>query len=213
MSTRNLVTETDLARDAIIQGETSRCISLMLRTIKQLDSSQSKELYNDLCVFSSNFSQIKRDRQLGTISSEIFAKESNRINQALLEAINEIEIQIQAGSGTLKIIDSDDSFGIPRNAVPDKFYFGFLIFGMSMGLGLSVVFMNMFYGYLLQDTDNYKQLLFIAAVGIASAMFLSGALDGFNRSKSRLVDWRIVLPFLVAFVGCLVAAGVLTLVG
>jgi len=54
---------TDLAREAIIMGETTRAISLMLENIQKSEVKEFAGMYDDICILSNSLNQTKKNNR------------------------------------------------------------------------------------------------------------------------------------------------------
>jgi len=201
---------TDLAREAIVMGETTRAISLMLENIEKSKEKEFKGVYDDICILSNSLNQTKRNKRLGIIQNEEANIEFNRINNSLIELISNFESKLDL-NGIQYSQNNISISSIPRNGVPDKLYYGFVILGFSCGIICITFFMIMYYNYLTNPSNKIEELLFLGTLGFLSSTCLSGALDGLNRRKGDLINWKIILPQIIIAVMFSIIAGIFSL--
>lgn len=201
---------TQLAREAIIMGETKRAISLMLENIQKIDEKKYNEIYDNVCLLSNSLNQVKKNKRLGLVKSEEANIESARINNALINIISNFEAKLDLNT-VRHNQNSMTILRIPRNGVPNKLYYSFVIVGISCGIICAISFMIMFYNYLTKSSGRIEELLFLGTLGTSASMFFSGALDGLNRRRGNLIDWRIILPHMIVSILFSVLAGIVSI--
>lgn len=74
-------------RDFISEGEIEPSLRLLIEYVKNKD----EDLYNNVVLISSRFSNLKNDNILGIISQEHYSIESNKIVYSILETIKLLE--------------------------------------------------------------------------------------------------------------------------
>ena len=77
----------DIIRNFISEGEIESSLRLLINHVKNKDN----ELYNNVVLISSRFSNLKNDNILGLISQERYSIESNKIVYSILETIKLLE--------------------------------------------------------------------------------------------------------------------------
>jgi len=182
----------------------------MLENIQKSDDVKYSEIYDNICLLSNSLNQIKKNKRLGMIKSEEANIEFARINYALIGLISKLEAKldldaIRHNQNSMTILT------IPRNGVPNKLYYSFVIVGISCGIICAITFMIMFHNYLTKSTGRIEELLFLGTLGTSASMFFSGALDGLNRRRGNLIDWKIVLPHMIVAVLFSVLAGIFSI--
>ncbi|MEM6628578.1 MAG: hypothetical protein AAF694_02855 [Bacteroidota bacterium] len=202
--------EINLAREAIIMGESSRALALLLEFLQETDSEDSKGFYNELCVFSNAFQGLQKDKRLGAISNEVFTEERNKINSGILESISKIE-ELMGAKVQQRKIDPSYSFAFPRKGISDKLYNSFLIAGFGAGAFASIAFYVLLYAFVTGTVYSISHLMYIGSIGVFASMFFWGAFDGLNRSKTQLVDIRIVLPHMIIAILLILGSALLRL--
>ncbi|MEL7121104.1 MAG: hypothetical protein AAFO07_16755 [Bacteroidota bacterium] len=207
-NTDNIEIFTDLAREAIVLGELKRAMNLMIKNIQNLDNKKYRGIYNDITILSSTLNKTKKDQLLGVIQSEDAAQEHNRITRSLIELISRFESELDDESINYQQMQVNTG-NIPRNAISENYYLGFLIVGFVLGIVCVSFFMYVYYLFLTKSSKSLEEILFLGALGTMGSMFLFGAFDGLNRSKKTLVDWKIILPHLFFILAFLIVAGVI----
>lgn len=84
---KNESSDFEIIRNYISEGETESSLRLLVEYVKNKD----QELYNNVVLISSRFSNLKNDNVLGIISQEKYSIESNKIVYSILETIKLLE--------------------------------------------------------------------------------------------------------------------------
>lgn len=207
----NTTTELDMARDAIIQGETARAVALLLKSVQGNKNKPINKIYKELCIQSNKLNQLKKNRRSGVISHENYMVEFSQVNSVLLETIIDIEEDFEAAGIEITAYNTDDTFSLPRISVPTKLYWVYLSFCFLGGVAYSIACMITLHNYILREDSQLAELLFVVAQGVFAQMFLVSAIDGINLRKSKIIDWRIIGPHVVIGTMLCVIAGILKL--
>lgn len=196
------------AKNAIQNGEPERAIMLLREYLESVQTDQIKKIMEDLILIGSRFSLLKNDKIRELVSFEMANQELNKINASLLQVICDLEEQVDDKA----IFQKSLLMNMPRNAVSDYVYYGFLLFGMIAGSGFLAAFCYTFYHYLKDGQTNFPVLLFIGSLGFCTTAFLFGAYEGINRREGMLVNWKITGPQVALAIGLMLAAAVLSLI-
>ncbi|MBL7816583.1 MAG: hypothetical protein JNL70_16300 [Saprospiraceae bacterium] len=199
----------DSAKSAIQEGEPERAITLLREYLGNIKL-ESNKIVEDLILLGSRYSVLKNSKQRDLITFEMEIQELNKINLSLLEVIEELELK-SPESSLMNFLDSKLLMNMPKNAISDTLYYGFLITGIGVGFSFLATFFTVFYNYIHEKQSSVIQLLFIGSLGVLASCFLMGAYEGLNRRNGMLVNWKIIAPHLIVATLMLIAAAVLTL--
>jgi hypothetical protein len=194
----------DSAKTAIQEGEPERAIALLREYLNNIKT-ESNKVMEDLILLGSRCNLLKSSKTRNLIPFETEFQELSKINLSLLGVIEELERQNPDAKESTLLMN------LPKNAINDKIYYGFLISGTGLGISFLWAFFNIFYIYLREKQSSLVELLFIGSLGVLASCFLMGAYDGLNRRGGMLVNWNIVAPHLVIAILMLITSAVLTL--
>jgi Effector-associated domain 11 len=197
---------TNAAKIAIENGEPERAIALLREYLEKIQNEQLKKFSEDLILLGSRYNLLKTDKIRETITYDIAHQELNKINHALIEVITEIE-DISEGKGLFK---NTLLMNMPRNAISDSVYYGFLLVGIIGGAIFLGAFFYTFYSCILEKDSSLPRLLVIGSLGFLSTAFLFGAYEGINRREGLLVNWKVVAPPITAAIVMILAAALMT---
>lgn len=211
MALTKTISVIDLAKKSIWKGETTKAFSLLFESMDSINGEETEKLKAQLYLYSSNFTKLENSQRQNIISNSDYLIETNKVTSSLLKTISDIESHLDKKGATPKRINRNNSFDIPRDLVSDTLYHGFLITGLTLGSLSGLIFMWMYHRFLMNDKQTWEELFFIAAIGVLASMFLTGAFDGLNRQKEKLVDWWLVIPHWIIGMACLFISGIIAM--
>ena len=198
------------AKNSIRKGNSKLAIELVGKFIDENDFGEKVDFSDRLIAISSRLSHYQKNQDLGVTNYEEGITELNKINRTILELIT--------GLGELGQFKKDLSLkkssltNIPRIALSDNLYYGFLITGVLAGFSFGITFFILYYNAITTKDNSLEEFLYIGSIGIYGSSFLSGAYDGLNRSEGNLVNWKIMAPQIILASLMLLGAGLLYLV-
>lgn len=197
----------DQAELAIQRGESSRALNLLLEKTQELD------IHNELLLLSSRFANLLLERRKGLILFKDFTEEMNTANMALIGIIDSLKEQ-QSDSSEAELGKQDlTDINMLRSSVPDAAYYGFVIVGLCAAFGLFAYFSYSYDLWYHTETPSLSELLYVSTFAWAGFAFLIGGIDGLNRRSGKMVDWRIIGPFLGLAVLSTIAASLMKVMG